>query len=106
MPAHLIAEEGPLRGLLLNLEVGDEWTLGRDPERATFVIEDETISRRAARLSRSPEGIHLENLSRANPTLVNDEEVAGSVLLKEGDRVQIGHTIFLFSEGEIPEIGT
>jgi type III secretion system YscD/HrpQ family protein len=100
MPAHLIAEEGPLRGLILNLEEGDEWILGRDPEKATFVIEDDTVSRRAVRLTRDPEGIHLENLSRVNPTLVNDEQVEGSVLLKEGDRVQVGHTVFLFSERE------
>lgn len=105
MPAHLIAEEGPLRGLLLNLEEGDEWIVGRDPEEAAFVVEDDTISRKAAHLSRGPEGIYLENLSRANPTLVNDERIDGRVLLKEGDRVQIGHTIFLFSESEVPEIG-
>src|SRR5271155_2932998 len=105
MPAHLIAEEGPLRGLFLNLEEGVEWILGRDPDKATFVIEDETVSRRAARLRRSPEGIHLENLSRVNPTLVNDEPVDGVVLLKEGDRIQVGHTIFLFSEAKIPEMG-
>ncbi len=103
MPAHLIAEEGPLRGLFLNLEEGVEWILGRDP-KAALVIEDETVSRRAARLSRSPEGIHLENLSRVNPTLVNDEPVDGVVLLKEGDRIQVGHTIFLYSEAKIPEM--
>jgi type III secretion system YscD/HrpQ family protein len=104
MPAHLIAEEGPHRGRLLNLEEGDEWTLGRDP-KAAFVIEDETVSRRAARLTRSPEGIHLENLSRVNPTLVNDEPVEGARLLNEGDRIQIGHTVFLFSEAALPETG-
>lgn len=100
MPAHLIAEEGPLRGLLLNLEEGEEWIIGRDPEVAAFIIEDDTVSRKAARLSRSPEGIYIENLSHVNPTLVNDERIDGQVLLKEGDHVQIGHTSFLFSESE------
>jgi len=106
MPAHLIAEEGPLRGLLLNLEEGDEWIVGRDPEESAFVVEDDTVSRKAAHLSRGPEGIYLENLSRVNPTLVNDERIDGRVLLKEGDRIQIGHTVFLYSEREAPDLGT
>jgi type III secretion system YscD/HrpQ family protein len=105
MPAHLIAKEGPHRGLLLNLEVGEEWIIGRDPEVATFLIVDETVSRKAARLTRGPDGITLENLSRTNPTLINDERVTGHVLLKEGDRVQIGHTTFFFSEESIPDVG-
>lgn len=103
MPAHLIAEEGPHRGLIFNLEEGDEWVVGRDPEEAVFVLEDSTVSRKHARLVRSPEGIYLENLSRVTPTLVNEEPIQGQLLLNEGDRVQIGQTIFLFSEEPVSE---
>ncbi|HSX26972.1 MAG TPA: type III secretion system inner membrane ring subunit SctD [Chlamydiales bacterium] len=105
MPAHLIAEEGPHRGLVLNLEEGEDWIIGRDPDEADFVIEDSTVSRKHARLTRAPEGIYLKNLSRVNPTLVNDEEHEDRVLLKEGDRVQIGNTGFLFSEEKVPDMG-
>src|SRR3989338_2354060 len=105
MPAHLIAEEGPHRGLVLNLEQGDEWVIGRDPEVATFVVEDTTVSRKHARLTRTAEGIFLSNLSRVNTTLVNGEELSSDVLLKEGDHVQIGNTVFLFSEEAIPDVG-
>ncbi len=105
MPAHLIAEEGPHRGLLLNLEEGKEWIIGRDPDGADFIIEDSTVSRKAARLTKSPEGILLKNLSRVNPVLVNDEEHEESVLLKEGDRVQIGNSVFLYSEAAFPDTG-
>lgn len=104
MPAHLIAEEGPHRGLVLNLEEGDDWVVGRDPDTADFVIEDSTVSRKHVRLTKTAEGIYLKNLSRVNPTLVNDEERTDRVLLKEGDRVQIGNTLFLFSEEAIPEL--
>lgn len=103
MPAHLIAEEGPLRGLVLNLEEGSEWTLGRDAEVCDFYIEDSTVSRKHVRIYKAPEGIYLKNLSRINPTLVNDEEHSKPVLLKEGDRVQIGSNTFLFSEEAIPD---
>ncbi len=98
MPAHLIAEEGPNKGLLLNLEEGEEWIIGRDPDTCDFVIEDSTVSRKHARINKAPDGIYLKNLSRVNPTLINGEEHKDPVLLKEKDRVQIGHTIFLFSE--------
>ena len=104
MPAHLIAEEGPHRGLILNLSEGEDWIVGRDPSESDFVIEDSTVSRKHAHLTRSNEGIHLKNLSKVNPTLVNDEEHRGAVRLKEGDRIQIGNTVFLFSEEELPEL--
>lgn len=106
MPAHLIAEDGPFRGLVLNLEEGSEWVVGRDPDTCDFYLEDSTVSRKHAKITKSPEGILLKNLSRVNPTLVNDEEHAKAVLLKEGDRVQIGGSTFLFSEEAVPELAT
>lgn len=104
MPAHLIAEAGPHRGLILNLEDGEEWIIGRDPDTCDFVIEDSTVSRKHSRLNKTPEGIYLKNLSKINPALVNDAESSAPVLLKEGDRIQIGNTLFLYSEEERPEI--
>lgn len=106
MPAHLIAEEGPHRGLILNLEEGEDWIIGRDPDEADFILEDSTVSRKHARLTKAPEGIYLKNLSRVNPSLINQESHTEPVLLKEGDRVQIGHTVFFFSEEAIPELET
>lgn len=105
MPAHLIAEEGPFKGLVIDLQQGGEWIIGRDPDAADFVVDDSTVSRKHARLMKGAEGIYLKNLSRVNPTLVNEEKIEDSVLLKEGDRVQVGNTLFLFSEKEIPDTG-
>ncbi len=106
MPAHLIAEEGPHRGLILNLEKGEEWIIGRDPDASDLVIEDSTVSRKHVRLNQTPEGVFLKNLSRVNPALVNDQEYADPILLKEGDRIQIGDTVFLYSEKEKPELNS
>ncbi|MDE3046540.1 MAG: type III secretion system inner membrane ring subunit SctD [Verrucomicrobiota bacterium] len=105
MPAHLIAEEGPLRGLLLEFEEGKEWIIGRDLDAADFVIEDSTVSRKHVKIIKTEDGILLKNMSRVNPAVVNGEEVSDAVLLKEGDRVQIGATTFLFSEEAVPESG-
>ncbi len=103
MPAHLIVEEGSLSGRIFHLEEGDEWILGRDPDSAQFVIEDSTVSRKHLLLTRTPEGILLKNLSMVNPVLVNEEEVGDHpTLLKEGDRIQVGHQSLVFSEGAPP----
>lgn len=104
MTAHLIAEDGPLQGLVLNLTDGDEWIVGRSIETADLIIDDSTVSRKHAKLHRSPEGIYLKNFSKINPTLINGEEHREPILLKEGDRVLIGETTFLFSEEDIPSL--
>ncbi len=104
MTAHLIAEDGPLQGLILNLSEGDEWIVGRSPDSADLVIDDSTVSRKHAKLYRSVDGIYLQNFSKVNPTLVNNEEQREPILLKEGDRVQVGETTFIFSEEQIPAL--
>lgn len=104
MSAHLIAEDGPLQGLILDLKEGDEWTIGRSSDTADLVVDDTTVSRKHAKLHRTPEGIYLKNLSKVNATLINGEEHGEPVLLKEGDHVLIGETTFLFSEEDIPDL--
>jgi type III secretion system YscD/HrpQ family protein len=101
MPAHLIGQQGPLQGTIFALEEGEEWIIGRDPDVSDFTLDDSTVSRKHVQLSRTPEGISLKNLSTVNPVLINDEEVEGPFLLKEGDRVQIGRQSFVFSNQEI-----
>ncbi|MGD2169810.1 MAG: type III secretion system inner membrane ring subunit SctD [Chlamydiota bacterium] len=98
MAAHFIAEEGPLQGLVLDFKEGNLWIIGRDPDQTDYVLEDATVSRKHAEISLGDEGFFIKNLSRINPTLINEEEFTGKTLLKEGDRVRIGQTLFLFSE--------
>ncbi len=104
MPAHLIAEEGPHKGLILSLKEGKEWIIGRDPDICDLVLDDGIVSRKHVRLNKTAEGIYLKNLSRTNPALINDEELSSPTLLKEGDRIQIGNTLLLYSEKEVPNI--
>jgi type III secretion system YscD/HrpQ family protein len=104
MTAHLIAEDGSLQGLILPLTGGDEWIIGRSSDVADLVVDDSTVSRKHAKLNQTAEGIFLTNLSKVNPTLINNEESKDPTLLKEGDHVQIGETTFLFSEEKIPNL--
>ncbi|MCC5832931.1 MAG: type III secretion system inner membrane ring subunit SctD [Chlamydiales bacterium] len=103
MSAEFIAEEGVLKGLILSLDIGEEWTIGRDPEQVTLVIEDPKVSRRHLICRKTPEGYVIENLSDVNPVLINDQLFSGPKLLQEGDKVTIGGTVFHFyPEGAPP----
>jgi type III secretion system YscD/HrpQ family protein len=101
MPALLSATDGLLKGLILKLDTGNAWVIGRDPDQADFVLEDTTASRRHAEITHSTEGYYLKNLSKTNPILINDEEISGSIQLKEQDKIVIGQTTFVFSETPI-----
>jgi type III secretion system YscD/HrpQ family protein len=98
MTGYLIAEEGPLVGLIVRLEDKEEWLLGRDPDAVSILLEDPMVSRRHAICRLTPEGYILENLSSVNPVTQNGRVVTESVLLREGDILQIGSTFFRFSE--------
>ncbi len=98
MAGYLIAEEGPLAGLIVRFEEGDEWILGRDPDEVAIVLEDPMVSRKHVICRLTAEGYILENLSSVNPATQNGKVITEPVLLREGDILQIGSTFFRFSE--------
>jgi len=98
MAGYLIAEEGPLVGLVVRFEEGEEWVLGRDPDAVTIVLEDPMVSRKHVICRLTTEGFILENLSSVNPATQNGKVITDPVLLREGDILQIGTTFFRFTE--------
>ena len=98
MTGFLIGEEGPLSGLTVSFEEGEEWVVGRDPDSAQIVLEDPMVSRKHAFVRKTPEGYLLENYSTVNPVTQNGMVVTEPIYLKEGDILQIGSTYFRFSE--------
>ncbi len=103
MVGYLVAEEGPLAGLVIRFEEGSEWVLGRDPDESSIVLEDPMVSRRHIICHLTPEGFTLENLSSVNPATQNGKIITEEVLLKEGDILEIGTTFFRFTEKD-PEL--
>ena len=97
MAGYLIAEEGPLSGIVLRFEEGAEWVIGRDPDVTSLVLEDPMVSRRHVIIHATSEGYLLENLSSVNPATQNGMIITDSVLLSEGDIIQIGSTFFRFT---------
>jgi type III secretion system YscD/HrpQ family protein len=98
MTGYLIAEEGPLSGMTIAFEEGNEWILGRDPDESSIVLEDPMVSRRHVICRLTTEGFILENLSSVNPATQNGKVITEAVLLQEGDIIQIGSTFFRFTE--------
>lgn len=106
MKGYLIAEEGPLTGLVIRLEEGEEWIVGRDPESSFQVLEDPMVSRKHLIIRVSPEGFFVENLSHTNPASLNGTPITEPSLLSESDILQIGSTLFKFTENDPSEAET
>lgn len=96
MAAKLVAEEGLLKGLVLSLEEGEQWVIGRDPDACQLLIEDPSASRKHMICRTTPQGILVENLSTTNPVQVNNVEVTKPQLLHNGDALKIGGGMFRF----------
>lgn len=104
MGAKLLAEKGLLKGLILSLEEGQEWFVGRDPDECSLIIDDPKVSRKHVRCHKSDAGLILENLSDTNPLIVNQQVISGPYLLTEGDRVKLGDSSFLFTNAQAPKL--
>jgi len=69
-------------------------TIGRNPESDIF-LDDITVSRKHAILRKSDKVFIIKDSGSLNGSYVNDE-IVDNVVLKNGDRIQIGKYIFLF----------
>ena len=98
MAGYLVAEEGPLSGLIIRMDEGTEWIIGRDPDVSFQVLEDPMVSRKHLICRLTDEGFIVENLSSTNPASVNGSPITDPMQLQEDDILQIGSTLFRFTE--------
>jgi len=71
-------------------------TIGRHPDSTVF-LDDVTVSRRHAEITREPDGHYsLSDAGSLNGTYVNGDRVT-TVLLREGCQIQVGkfHMVFV-----------
>jgi diguanylate cyclase (GGDEF)-like protein len=99
----LIHTDGPDLGKRYDLH-GSSIIIGRDPASDIFVDED-TASRRHARVEKTSEQTLLVDLGSTNGTYLNDNRIPPDmpVRLAEGDRVKIGRSIFKYLAGNVIE---
>jgi diguanylate cyclase (GGDEF)-like protein len=64
-----------------------------------IVLDGDSVSRRHAHLEKRDKQWMVSDLGSTNGTYCNDEQVLREVVLRNGDRVKIGATIFKFLSG-------
>jgi diguanylate cyclase (GGDEF)-like protein len=62
-------------------------------------IQDIGVSRKHARIEPSADGIYVTDLVSTNGTYINDRLVKGTEVIRDGDYLRIGNTIFRFLAG-------
>ena len=99
----LIHTDGPDLGKRFDLH-GKSMTIGRDPASGIFIDED-TASRRHARVEKAPGKTLLVDLGSTNGTYLNDNRIPPEmpVKLTDGDRLKVGRSIFKYLAGNIIE---
>ena len=100
--AMLLAQGGPLNGQRWALR--KTCVMGRDGS-CNIIIGDRQVSRMHARITVSPEGVHLEDLQSKNGTHVNGQPISEKYLLEDGDTIQIALVqtfVFLSSDATVP----
>jgi len=93
----VVIHRGPAKGARF-LIAEDKCSIGRSPMSAIF-LDDVTVSRAHAQISKSDKGFELLDLGSLNGTYVNNSSV-NCVELKTGDEIQVGkfHLIFIKSK--------
>jgi hypothetical protein len=91
----LVAVEGPLKGE--RFEVDGVLSIGR--ESGDVVLDDAEVSRRHAEVQAVDGTLVVSDVGSSNGTDVNGRRCDAPTTLSEGDRVQIGATVFLAELG-------
>lgn len=94
--AVLVIKKGPDAGMSFTIE-RDTIVIGRHPGSDIF-LDDITVSRRHAEISRKGNDFYLTDTGSLNGTYLNRERVE-STILKNGDEIQIGKFRLLFFAG-------
>jgi pSer/pThr/pTyr-binding forkhead associated (FHA) protein len=77
----------------LTIPLGDDITIGRDPECTVTIDDDTYISQRHVRFFDFDGQPMVEDLGSTNGTFHNGSKLTGTKLLHPGDRVQVGTTV-------------
>jgi len=93
--AYLFMKKGTHEGRPFSLSEG-ETTIGRGGDN-DIPVDDPTASRYHAKVQFRDEKFFIQDLAATNPTQVNGEDIVRQQL-SDGDRIQIGETIFVFKK--------
>ncbi len=90
LPKTLTVTHGKQAGLQLPL--GDGILIGRASD-CQLLLDDDYVSTRHARISRTPTGYQVEDLGSTNGTFVNNQRISTPVAFGAEDTLRIGRTL-------------
>lgn len=94
---------GPDKGAVYKL-MGHKITLGRSSENDVVIQGDPKVSRKHAKISVTPNGIIITNMSERNPMAVNQQETRAMSLVND-NLFTLGETKFRFNlAGGVPPV--
>lgn len=97
--ASLVVRNGPQAGAALALSAALT-RLGRHPD-SEISLDDITVSRRHAEISRTADGYEVRDAGSLNGTYVNQERIDDVATLQQGDELQVGKfRLVFFSKAE------
>ena len=76
--------------------LGDLFQIGRDKACHIQIVDDTSVSRKHASITRQGVRFMLEDLGSSNGVLVNGTRITGAHELRVGDKVEIGKTVYVF----------
>jgi hypothetical protein len=72
--------------------------IGAHPSCHIYLWKDQQVGKRHAAVHLSATGVEIENLPLGGATLLNGKTVQQRTRLRDGDRLQVGRTVFEFHE--------
>lgn len=97
--AWLVVQRGSRPGQRFPLHEG-EITLGRSRRDNVIALEGRTASRRHAVIRGTAGQFVYYDMTQTNPTVINGQEIRGPHELVEGDRIEVGDMILIFTTKE------
>ena len=72
----------------------DEIYVGRGSE-CQLILNERQVSRQHIKIRRAGDLYHIEDLESKNGTWVNDEQLKGAQMLRDGDRIDLAHAVLM-----------
>lgn len=94
----LVVQTGKQAGKRLLLPLGKDLIVGRE-QGCQLILNSSLVSRRHCQLQHLSEGIWVTDLGSQNGTYVNDVAIDAPTLLRAGDTLRIGATVFQVQAG-------
>jgi len=102
--ARLVVDSGPDEGMIFSL-TQPVTTLGRSPSNA-IQVPDKRASRFHAEIVRRGNSFEIRDLKSKNGTIVKGVKLTEPCVLRHGDQIRIGQTLFVFEDEEPAATGT